>query len=234
MNPYGDKLRNEPRHTTWWQAVQVEELGLCPYVGPEDIPGHGAIEKSSFWPYSREDITDKWTTLPMKTGDDVVFFLPGVHKALIDFLKSINSTKNGVLKHSKPVTFRDARPMDHVLVPLDEVHDTLKYLRRHSGGSKQKVANYFWSVFPNFSSHEYKYSILVNSYDPDLPHASVRDPGWFQSLGTPIIPEIKVNEDIKDEEQRAKMYEVLKIFEGFQKEGCAMIEDWQFVTWNSP
>lgn len=165
--------------------------------------------------------------LRSKTGD-VVFYIPGVHYALRDYVRSTN--ESATFEDNKSITFEDARPiMYHVLVSLKEMHRTLMTLRQHYFGRNEEVARDFWSVFPNFHFHKNKYSIHIDSYR--CIQQDIRTPEWIERLNTPPLTEVDVSEEIP-EDKRALMYDVLKIFEGFQEAGCPMIEDWGFVTWS--
>ncbi|KAK7757696.1 hypothetical protein SLS62_000074 [Diatrype stigma] len=196
-----------------------------------ELAGHG-LEGFNFWPYQRKAITDKWVMLRTKTGGDVIFFIPGVHYALRDYHHVLMDKQcpnvSVTFECNRPTTFEHTRPMDHVLVPLKEVYSTLRTLKRPFR-KNENLARAFWSVFPNLHDHKRRYSIHIDSYR--CIEEDIRAPGWIERLDTPLFKRVYPIDDVPEDE-RAMMYYVDAILVKFKQEGCPMIEDWEFVTWN--
>ncbi|RYP13710.1 hypothetical protein DL767_010614 [Monosporascus sp. MG133] len=165
-------------------------------------------------------------------GAHDIFLVPGIHRDAVD----------AIAAGFEPWVLRDASIMPELLVPLEELYESLKRLAALNLDDKTKTAH-FWSVFPDIESRAYTYLILVDDYDEN----EVASRCWIEGRPSPLVKEVELEEvevdganlkKVKRGSQRLSgdqekmILQVQGQFDVWKVKGYHVVKNWTFVTWN--
>ncbi|RYP44734.1 hypothetical protein DL768_008839 [Monosporascus sp. mg162] len=165
-------------------------------------------------------------------GLDDIFLVPGIHRDAVDAMAA----------GFEPWVLRDSSIMPELLVPLEELYESLNRLAALNLDDKTK-ATQFWSVFPDIESRAYKYLILVDDYN----EKELSSRCWIEGRPSPLVKEVELEEvevhgaklkKVKRGSQqlsgdREKMIlHVQGQFDSWKDKGYHVVKNWTFVTWN--
>ncbi|RYP56213.1 hypothetical protein DL771_012000 [Monosporascus sp. 5C6A] len=165
-------------------------------------------------------------------GADDIFLVPGIHRDAVDAIAGC----------FEPWVLRDASIMPELLVPLEELYESLNRLAALNLDDKSKTTQ-FWSVLPDIESRAYTYLILADDYDEN----ELSSRYWIEGRPSPLVKEVELEEVEVDgvslkkvkrggqrlsADQEKMILQVQGQFDAWKDKGYHLVKNWTFVTWN--